>query len=563
MGKLWPMRNRLMLLAVLCGAVTGCGNDEEAPALPDAGQPTEENTTATDQATAEPREEAGPLHFTDLAPSLELPEKRGTGAAIADLTGDGWDEVIINAYDVPLIYKNDGAGNLSDWTWQSGVFESGIHSTKAVVPVDVDGDGDLDLYFTRADFGDVLLLNDGKGHFKDGSKKWGMKKSTVEHEGVSFGDLDGDGDLDAFVAVFRDPDKVANQGAQGSPNFYYRNMGDHFVEAGAEVGLRGPDNGETFGAILFDADDDGDQDMFIVHDIAPDEFMLNDGQGHFAKADESWMKLSSTGLMGLDVGDVDGDGELDIYATNFGTDQVILKMGPSGRFKWEDHMEQMLGDGVNPSLLHTGWGCALIDMDNDGDQDAITVAAFSDGIGYDVNLELRDGRIVVLENLGWGSVKGSLVEATERSGSAVQRLVNGFGLAVGDWDRDGDLDVAVAVDHVAETGGQPIELGQHRRSMLLRNDSVSAHKNNSLTLRLRDPNSKNRFAVGARVDVVVGDKRTSRVVTAGASYLSAHSMALHFGLGKAEQADSVRVTWPWGKSVELGPLDKGEHTITR
>lgn len=248
--------------------------------------------------------------------------------------------------------------------------------------------------------------------------------------------------------------------------------------------------------------------------------------------------------MGLDVADFDGDGDLDIYATDWGPDQLLSDEGPAAQPRYQERVQAAIGKGENSSAVTTGWGCALADLDNDGDLDVITASSMSDGAGYSKAVLLRPGRVAVYQNNGVGLAAGGVEEITDAAGEDLTAPINGFGLAVADMDQDGDLDVLVGVDHEVS----PPHTGSSRSTpLLLENQGANTGSNGSLILTLLQP-SPNRFAVGARVDVMVGQRSQSRVVIAGSSYLSHHGYQLHFGLGGAQAAKEVRVTWPGGAS---------------
>ena len=540
-------------LWLICALVACSGEDDSSASADDAVQ-------APDSDVGAPAKGAG-IAFTDATGLLGIAPSRALGVAIVDFDGDGWPDITIAALDGVTLHRNRGDGTFE--RVQSDAIQY-LHSAAAPVWVDVDGDGDLDLFVSAWGAQDSLLLNDGTGQLEDVSELAGFDQTTWS-EGASFADLDGDGDLDLLLAGAKLPDEQLGAkpviGERGSPNMYWRNDGGVFTNATAGSGLGGNPTGESFGSLLFDADGDGDIDALIVNDHRADELLFNDGQGTFSPAGDLWLQPDETGLMGLDLGDVDGDGDLDVFSTNWGTDYLLSFSGDLYPARYWDVMEDVLADGVNPSINVTGWGCAVADLDNDGDQDLIATAAFSDGDGHETLTSFREGRVSVLRNEGLGLTPGGLVDVSDQLGASVSGPLNGFGLSVGDFDRDGDLDVMVGVDSVIETGGAPGRLPKLRRlSLLMRNDGAAP--GTGLTLRLRQPDHPNPFAVGARTDVTAGGRRASRVVSAGASYLSAHTYGQHFGMGTATVA-TARITWPDGH-VQLFPnLSAGEHTLAR
>lgn len=552
-GPWWGLLASWMCLCL----AAACGDDEPEEVV-DAGV-----VAGTDSGRA-----GGPppaIYLEDVTELLGVGLSRTQGVALVDYDGDGAVDVSLAAFDGLRVYRNRGDGSFEPDSERAGFLFAEVHSANGIAYGDLDSDGDLDIFLSRIADIDRVFLNDGTGVFSDVTAAWGLSGVIAESQGVSLADLDGDGDLDALVAVHRELEGGPHKplGERGGPNLFWRNVGGGFEEAGAEVGLQGRAGGETFGSVVFDVDLDGDQDVFTVHDFRPDQLLLNDGGGMFTPAGNEWLDQAGSGLMGIDVADIDGDGRLDLFATDWGSDDVLLDLGSGAKPRFRDWMGDLLGDGVDPGATSTGWGCALADLDNDGDVDIVTTAAVSDGAGYSDPPIQRVGRNTVYENRGPGRHEGSIVDITGQAGAGLENATNGFGLAVGDIDGDRDLDVLVGVDSEfsVNAGLRPTE-AIRRRVLLLRNTGAPKD-HDALVLRLRQPGRLNTFAVGARVDVETADRKQSRVVTAGASYLSANSYALHFGLGTNPSAELVRVTWPDGQVEMVGPLSAGEHTIER
>ena len=260
--------------------------------------------------------------------------------------------------------------------------------------------------------------------------------------------------------------------------------------------------------------------------------------------------LQVTSLMGLAVGDYNGDGHLDYYATNNTHDYLYRGKG-DGSFD-EVYLDTL--DGADPTSTLTGWGCAFVDLDNDGDQDVISVSSyeFSES-GAGIFTSARVGGFVVLEN-----VNGKFKDITAEAGLAMP--VNGTSLAIADIDHDGDMDFLVALEDPLQNGLGPNPNNVPIGVRLYRNDSARAAGNKALELSLRSENGT-RFGVGAIIDVVAGNIRASQVITAGSSYLSAHSYVQHFGLGVHEKADSVTISWPDGRKQIAHSVPAGFHRM--
>jgi len=503
-----------------------------------------------------------PLTLTESSGLLGLGPSRSKGVSLVDFTGDGWPDITVVQEDAVMLLRNRGNGTFEPPSAGLGLQGAG---GMGVTYADVDADEDLDLLVTTCEGTDRLFLNDGNGDFTDVTDSAGINRFTMS-EGASFGDLDGDGDLDAYVSIARrlEPPVQNDEepGTSGGPNIVWRNDGaGHFDDASVEFGLEASPSGESFGSLLFDLDGDGDVDVLTVHDFIRDQVFLNNGGGQFHDASHEFLTDQTSGLMGQDAGDVDGDGDMDVYATDWGTDDLFSWVGMFGSRRFVDRLPFVLSDGINGSANNTGWGCALIDLDNDADLDVVTTSGVSDGYGEKSLEVMRIGKMTVLENMGMGFVPGGMVDQTANSGEALLDAMSGHGLAVGDFDRDGDVDILVGVDGEAKAANWPESLVLRRTNMLLRNDSARAAEHQWLQLDLSQPGTANPFGVGARVDVSVGSKQTSRVLLAGSSYLSTHSYTLHFGLGLHSKADWIRVTWPMGAVQLFVDWPAGQHRL--
>ena len=548
----------LRLLPVL--VLAACGGEDEPDG--DGSDPSESSDPVARVSDSD-------LWFEDATAALGLGPERALGVAIVDYTGDGWSDVVVAAMGGIKIYRNRGDGSFEDDGVRSRIAEWDAKTVIGLTFGDVDGDGDLDMFATVLTDHDLLYQNDGTGVFTDVTSAAGLTRIAVS-QGAVFGDFDGDDDLDIFVAALPwkegDTDFPPTDDMKAAKNIYWRNDGTgHFTDATDEAGLAGLAEGLTFGAIALDVDGDADLDLLVINDAERDQLYLNDGKGSFTDEGPSWLGVEFTGRMGMAVGDLNGDGELDIYATNWHSDLLVTTGGPGASAILADVFDTYIGDGYDNSALTTGWGCAVFDMDNDGDQDVITTSSYTDGYGIpEEEGPPREGQLVLLENRGNGDPDGALVYANDRAGSPLQLYMNGFGLAVGDLDGDGDLDVIVGVDRETKLRGQDITGDEIRLgSLLLRNEGRRAHTNRSIVLSLRQPTGKNRFAVGARVDIEVEGKRTSRVILAGSSYLSFNSPDLHFGLGGSPVAERLRVTWPDGAVQTFLGWPAGYHVLER
>jgi len=410
------------------------------------------------------------VHDAGRTPEKHLPETMGSGAAMADLDGDGdLDLYLVQGGPLPVpgapapasrptnrLFLNDGSARFTDATATSGDGAQARYGM-GVVAGDVEGDGDLDLYLTN--FGpDVLLINDGHARFSDGTAAAGLGDDRWT-TAATFIDADADGDLDLFVTGYVQVDvehplwcgdrkpgwrSYCHPDAyQGLPSRFWRNRGDGtFEEATVAAGLATePDRpGKGLGAIAFDADDDGDLDLYQANDSVENRFWLNDGDGTFT----DWTLASGTGVdgqgrteagMGLATGDVDGDLDLDLIKTNFDDESDTLYRNDGGAL----FTDVTVAAGLEaPTRLPVGWGVVLDDLDNDGDLDlVVTNGHIIDNI--ELYHDAKTWKQLCQTYVNDGT--GRFTEATAQTGALGAELMVGRGLYSGDLDGDGDLDL--------------------------------------------------------------------------------------------------------------------------
>jgi len=531
--------------AALFATLIGCGDsDSSAPDVP-IGPILDVAPRVTKPP---PRVGAGALDFVDVTEGAGIDTPTANSVAFVDFNDDGWPDLTVGTALGVYLLRNNGDGTFVNETLRISIPRELRGEVSTTVYGDVNGDGHLDLYVGRWRGSDFLLMSDGAGSFKPNPDA-GIPEA-IGVRGVNFGDTDGDGDLDLYVCIGRDLALgFGETGDGGGPDKLFTNNGGVFTDSGQPVG--GKPKGETFGALMVDFDRDADLDLFVVTASDLDRYYRNDG-GVFTNVSEAAGIARWTNLMGLAVGDYDGDNLLDVYGTDSIPDALYKGQG-NGTFT--NVYPAVLGGEADPSAAQTAWGCAFMDADNDGDQDVLTVAAYDDNY-HGRTGPPRVGRFVLLENDG----AGGMTDATDDAGAALNRDVNGGGLAVADYDLDGDIDVAVAL---AEPGKAGEGAGGHDVLMglrLLRNDGLRAPGNRSLRIELRQ-DGPNKWAVGATIDVVTASHQSSRAVTAGESYLSANDFAQHFGMGSSSAA-KVDVRWPDGRNDTV-ELKQGNHRIVR
>ena len=528
-------------------------------------------------ATPEPR---GRFHFVDVAARLGLtrvllagrPDKdhlldsAGAGAAFLDYDKDGrLDIYLVNGWRLDgsrvvergrnALYHQRSDGTFEDVTDAAGVGGEGLWGSGVTV-ADYDNDGWPDILVTG--FGrNVLYRNLGNGRFENVAARVGIE-APGWNTAAAFFDADGDGWLDLYVAQYidctlddvllakptlswRGLEKVAYGpfGLKGAPDHFFRNLKGRFVDATEEAGLKDQALGFGLAVRAVDVDDDGDLDLYVANDSDPNYLYRNDGTGHFKEvAVPTSTAFDANGAaqasMGIAVGDVDGDGILDMFVTAFSEDMSTLYKGLGGGFFTDVSRET----GVGPATYRPlSWGTALADFDNDGDLDLVV----ADGHIYpqiDKHPEVIGTyrqRNLLLENrsirddVPAGAPPETLFrDATEQAGPGFQLLRAHRGVAVGDFDNDGRLDILItALDEPPE---------------LLHNEGAAG---SWLTVVCEIPGGT-AIPIGTKVTVTAGGRKMTRDVAAGDSYVSNHDPRLHFGLGKAETADEVLVRWPDG-----------------
>jgi hypothetical protein len=492
-------------------------------------------------------------HTNGASADKHLVETMGSGALFFDYDGDGWIDIFLvdggSIADAAAdrrarhrLYHNKGDGTFEDVTDRSGI-QHRAYGMGACAG-DYDGDGRPDLYVTG--YGaNTLYRNRGDGTFADvtsAARVGGSRWST----GCAFADLDGDGDLDLFVTSYVDADRAHSPyctTTRGGARAYchplkyeplsstvYRNDGSGvFTDVSTSSGV-GALRSNGLGVVVSDYDGDGRPDVFVANDTMPNFLFHNLGNMRFAEVGlSSGIAVAADGKaragMGIDTGDYDGDGRLDVVITNLDFEMHTLDRGlERGLFEYAT-LESGLGF---PTLPFVGFGVAFLDYDNDGQLDV----AIANGHILDNAPLFRAGSTYMQRKLLFRNITGRrFVDVGRTSGPAfsVERVSRG--LAVGDIDNDGDLDLLIA------NNGQDAEL--------LRNDG--GNRANALVVRLRG-RAPNTDAIGARVRVTTGARMQLRDVKAGSSYLSQNDLRAHFGLGTSTRADRLEVKWPSGRT---------------
>jgi len=493
-----------------------------------------------------------------------LPETLGSGCAFLDYDADGWQDILLlNGMDWPghrrqrstlALYRNNRNGTFTDVTKAAGL-DVELYGMGVAVG-DFNNDGFPDLFITCVGQS-RLFRNTGKGTFVDVTAAAGLGKREAFSTSAMWVDIDRDGHLDLFVCnyVRWSPDRdvfcsldgkqksyCTPEAYRGETSWLFRNRGNGtFEDITATCGIF-DSNSKALGIALLDDDQDGWPDLFVANDTEPNKLYRNQRNRTFRDVGlAAGVALSDDGKaragMGVDAADFDNSGRAGIAVTNFEGEMVgLYRAEQAGRYR---DVASRAGVG-QASRNRLGFGCVFADLDLDGDLDLIianghiddTVRNIPGNVGYaqPPHLFLND--------------KGTFRDVAAQAGGGFERPRVGRGLAVGDFDNDGDLDVLMT------TNNGP--------AVLFRNDRLS--QNRSLRIRLVGVTS-NRDAIGATVRIMHGGITQSRMVRSGSSYLSQSELPVTFGVGTRDQVELVVVTWPNGRVEEFRNIATGRSYV--
>ena len=488
-------------------------------------------------------------------------ESSGSGITIFDYNNDGlMDLYLMNGTYLEGIsdpdgikyknshnelYKNNGNGTFTEVSKTAGV--GGHQWSMAAGPIDLDNDGFQDLYVLN--FGpNVFYHNNGNGTFKDITPSLGLSgpdklnSFTKWSIGASFWDYNLDGRLDVMVGNFLafnpsyvspgTPDMMPSPTEyNGQESMLYEQRADgRFEDVTKKNDLSYPDS-KCMGLTVFDYDDDGDLDIFQANDHQLNFLFRNDNGTYKEVAVESGVAANSqgkgTGSMHGSIGDIDGDGLIDILVSDLDYGALYKNIG-NGLFV--DITEQ---SGVAAAMTgKSSWGAQLFDYDNDGDLDIVAANGTAE--------ELINQYPLLLENDG----KGNFKNAGKVHGAYFSIKRSGRSLAVWDFDNDGDLDIIIS--HL-DKNGTPV---------LLRNDGGNSNHWLGLTLKGKDGPAS---AIGAKVTITAGGKKQVRINQWATSYLANNDPRVHFGLGTINKIELLEIRWSDGKNETYNNIDSDRY----
>ncbi|HXM95114.1 MAG TPA: CRTAC1 family protein [Candidatus Dormibacteraeota bacterium] len=496
----------------------------------------------------------GWVHENAMSPQRYLPETLGPGCAFLDYDNDSWMDIyLVNSgrseFYQPkqpirnALYRNNRDGTFTDVTEKAGV-QGGIFGMGVAVG-DYNNDGYPDLFVTGCGRS-LLYHNNGDGTFTDVTRRAGLNIPGWTTSAVWF-DFDNDGRLDLFVCNFVRylPEDRLSCGDNGAGQKYYciprafhptasylfHNNGDGtFAEVGHGTAI-GRSFGKALGVVATDINNDGRMDLFVANDTVQNFLFVNRGGNQWEEtALTAEVGFSESGQvrsgMGVDSADFDNDGWQDLFVANI--DQEIFSLYrnlKNGTFVDVAQSQSI----AQATRLLSGWGLRFFDYDNDGDVDLIIANGHPDDMVGQRSQSVKYREPLLL----FQQKNGHFRDVSADAGPAFSREFSARGLAIGDMDNDGRLDVLIGVN-----GGAPL---------LLQNSSGAG--NHWLGVKLQGT-SCNRDAIGARLTWSAGGKKHSRQATGGGSYLSAHDPRHILGVGPATKLDWLEIRWP-GPSLRI------------
>lgn len=479
----------------------------------------------------------------------------GSGVAIGDVDGDHWPDLFIVSKDEGnKLYRNLGDMRFADVTPESGIKKNAAPGTGCAF-VDIDNDGDLDLYVCYVGGPNQLWINDGSGRFTERAVEWGVAVSSGSNM-AAFADYDRDGDIDLYLQM----NSIMMDGEfRAVSDQLFENRGGRFVEVTAQAGISGAAHGHS--ATWWDYDEDGWPDLYVTRDYEPlDKLYKNNRDGTFTDVLSSVIPVAPYYSMSADFGDINNDGHFDFWVTDMPATTRYKHMRTIANHDhvYKNHEKGVanqyvknvlalkLSDTQFADIAHLAgldktdwtWASRLVDLDNDGWLDAFVsngmFRSFGDGdLGVKrqsavnwVSL-FRPSPVLNENNLAYRN-NGDLTFQSVGREWGLDKMGISFGTAFGDLDRNGTMDLVV------------VNYGQ-KLSVYRNNEGV----NRTVIIRLKGTTS-NRFGIGARVTAVAGDLRQVKALSLTRGYMSTDEPIIQFGLGTRTRIDSLEIEWPSG-----------------
>ena len=495
-------------------------------------------------------------------------ESMSGGAAVFDCDSDGFlDVATINGSSIEnfkkggdlfvTLYRQIDGANTKTPKFENITLAANLNRKgwgMGITGVDFDADGILDLFATGFT-GNAVYRGKGQCKFEDVTERSGLKGIGFQ-TGAAWSDYDRDGDLDVFVSGYVALDlnnlpvfgssktctyksirvQCGPRGLPGERDYFYRNKGDStFEEIAEKIGLADKEKYFGLGVTFADYNNDGWLDLYVANDSSPNYLYKNNQDGTFSDLSfETGTSYSGAGeeqgSMGVTIADYDNNGNLDIFVTNFESEQNTLYRNLTSKGFLDISAEAGVAQPAKPFV---GWGTSFVDFDNDGLLDLLIVNGHVYPQMEFVKSETVQGfrqPLLLHQNLG----NGKFADISKTSGLRDLPMFSSRGAAFGDLNNDGLVDVVV------------VNLGEKPLVLL----NTSKNDNQRIILKLIE-NGKNKDAIGSRVTLKTDQRSMIGEVQAGASYLSQNDFRLHFGLGKGEQIESVEVRWSDGKIEKI------------
>jgi hypothetical protein len=493
-------------------------------------------------------------------------EVNGSGLCWIDYDRDGWQDLYVvngstldelrNKGNEPhagarsYLYRNNRDRTFVDVTEKAGVASNAWGTGCATA--DYDNDGWTDLFVST--IGECRLFrNNGDGTFRDAAKQAGVAGKSNWNTGATFGDYDGDGLVDLYVAGYVDTSQVlaaqkpcdwkgfavycGPPGMKGAPDVLYHNNGNGtFSDVTCVAGVADKDLLFGFTATFEDFDNDGNPDLFVANDRSRNYLYHNEGGGKFKEVAEIWgvaypIEGMAQANMGVAIGDYDRNGFMDIFVTTFADEHYTLFKNSGRQFFLDVSTESRTATPTTPFL---GWGTVFGDFDNDGRLDLISVNGhvYPDAETAPGMRERYRQRPLLFHQNQTGSFDEIGSQSLVGVGASVAR-----GAAAADFDNDGDIDLAYT-----SLGTPPFLL-----------ENVTSTKNHWVSIQLVGT-SDNRNGIGARLRLKAGALIQYATVRAGESFLSGNELRIHFGLSDHVKIDELYIRWPRGREERLNDL---------
>ena len=554
----------VLFLSPLLGCVT--------PSTEQSSTAEKKNESSADAATetqapapAEAPRYSGPIQFDDATAQAGiqfkhnsgafgkkyLPETLGSGCAFIDFDNDGWQDILlINSTNWPghpgpksysALYHNNKNGTFTNVTKEAGLAVEMYGLGCAIA--DYDNDGFDDIYITCLG-PNHLFRNLGNGKFQDVTASAKVGDPNFSTSAVWF-DYDKDGKLDLFVCNYVDwsiekdlfctldgtnKSYCTPESYKGQSSTLYHNRGDGtFEDVTKRAGLYDA-TAKSLGVAVIDYDNDGQPDLFVANDTQPNKLYRNNGNGTFVdNAMTAGVAFSEAGVaragMGVDAADYDGSGRLSLVIGNFANEMMSLYHNEGTGLFIDEAPTSTIG---RASLLTLTFGCFFFDYDLDGLPD---IFAANGHVSDDISAVQQKVKYAEPPHLFRNLGKKRFEEVSTKLGRALQQAMVARGVAYGDFDNDGDLDVLIA--------------SNNGRARLLRNNG--GNQNNLIRIKTAGITS-NRDGIGAKITLKLANKTNLLgFVKSGSSYCSQSELPLTFGLGKADKVSSIEVVWPSGR----------------